>query len=290
MGDVESAAARARELYVAGDHAAALEAYTDALSLADEAPEPEATKLYATLYGNRSASRLHLGQFAAAAHDAALALAAGPTEWRPRLRLARALWELGRLDAAEQEASHVLALSSVPPHGAAEAASLARRARQAADATAKDDTNAHGALNNGALFEPQQILRVHLCAPLPVALTCGRWHTLSLRLTNEMGCFDAQCFAAASEGEAHLTVLGLSGPCSPLILRVRQAPHPVPSPGAQGKALRDAMLSGNGCVSPDKVNEENELEACHLSSRVQLHRGQATVDFRLDLDHATPSA
>ena len=180
----EALAARARALYASGEHAAAAELYGEAI---DAVPclDAASASLVATLYANRSAARLQSDESSTAgAHDAALSLALAPSAWKPRLRLAKALAAAERESEASQQASIVLGLPNLPANAAQEASALLRlsaaRAAAAQSASISGVTEAHR-----GMVQRTQMLRVHLC-PLTAAVCSGRWHTLSVRLSNEM--------------------------------------------------------------------------------------------------------
>ena len=264
---LEHAARDAAAGYASGDWARAVAGYTRAIDLADCD-----TQAVTTLLANRSAARLQDGAAAAAAHDAALSLTARPADWRPRLRLARALGELGRQADAGREAAHVLRLSAVPAQASQEAAALLRRAAAEASsapvAASAAEAAAHSAVTGAgfSMADGRQTLRVHLCAPLPCALRCGCWHTIAVRLTNEMGLFDAEAFAAAASGRVRLDAVALSSEAGPLRLTLRQAADPAPPPDAAPASL--PTHPGDGASG---------------GVLLQLHRGRATAEVRLEL-------
>ena len=251
---VDTLAARARELYVTGDHAAAAQAFSEALDAVPPRSALQDADTLATLYANRAAARLR-DSAALAAHDAALSLSLQPASWRSRLRLANALASLERGAEANHQAACVLRLPNLPPHIAREASSLLRRTDALAAAAVTSATEARH-----RMVQRSQILRVHLCSPLPTALRCGRWHTLQVRLSNEMGLFDADCFAEEAEALVRLQAIEL---CSEdprsLRLTVRQAAQPVPPPELKASNLP-------------------ALDCSHDPAAIRLHRGRATAE------------
>ena len=273
MMDVAEHAEAAAAAYQRGDYSVAVEYYTHAIDLAND------SELHlGTLYSNRSAARLRAadGSYAAAAHDAEIALSICPSDWRPRLRLAKSLFELGRTAEAQHEAQSLLRLSAVPAHAAQEAAALARRASTTvvpADASAASATSAITSAGRH-MADKRQTLRVHLCPPLPAALRCGCWHTLSVRLTNEMGLFDAETFAWAASAWVRISAIALTPETGAVHLAIRQANGPPPPPEAPAVGLAtDTPADGEPLL--------------------RLRRGRATAELRLHLPHSrlqTPPA
>ncbi|XP_064525469.1 protein unc-45 homolog A isoform X1 [Pseudopipra pipra] len=90
----EQLRARGNALFQAGDHGAALAAYTEALSLSDAAPER------AVLHRNRAACYLKLEDYAKAEADATKAIEADGRDVKALFRRSQALQQLGRLDQA----------------------------------------------------------------------------------------------------------------------------------------------------------------------------------------------
>ena len=285
--DAAAAAGRARELYAASQYEEAALAYGVAIdALADDAD----AHTLATLYANRAAARLRLGGASDAAHDAALALSLCPASWRPRMRLAEALLQCGgprNAASASCELRHLLSLPSLPPHVQRDAAALLRQAgtdggaaftaagpvgafddTSALEAAASSTTAAGSRLTSGA-----QMLRVHVSAPS--ALRLGSWHTISVRLSNEMGLFDGRVFDTTGRDRVRLGAIvlhpmpGCSEDASNEIqLSLRQAAEPVPPPDAAG-------VTSVAALSPAPAR----------ASWLQLHggRGRAVADLRLSL-------
>ena len=54
-------------------------------------------------------------------------------------------------------------------------------------------------------------LRLHVGGPALLGLRRGGWHAVTLRLSNEMGLFDAQTFADAAAGTVRLAAVALGG-------------------------------------------------------------------------------
>ena len=198
------------------------------------------------LFANRAHARIQAGYASHAAHDAALALCISPSKWWPRLRLAEALLEAGRPDAAATELQRLLSAPSLKdPDAKRDAAILLRRAAadseqpSAGSSSAEESAAASSTTSAGrSMLERAMTLRLHLCPPLPSAIRMGGWHTISIRLSNEMGLFDARTFERAARGHVRLIAVALSadgGPHEPkplpeLCIRVRQAPEEVPPP------------------------------------------------------------
>ena len=166
----------------------------------------------------------------------------------------------------------MLRLSAVPAQASQEAAALLRRAAAEASsapvAASAAEAAAHSAVTGAgfSMADGRQTLRVHLCAPLPCALRCGCWHTIAVRLTNEMGLFDAEAFAAAASGRVRLDAVALSSEAGPLRLTLRQAADPAPPPDAAPASL--PTHPGDGASG---------------GVLLQLHRGRATAEVRLEL-------
>uniref|UniRef100_A0A8V5HHW5 Uncharacterized protein n=1 Tax=Melopsittacus undulatus TaxID=13146 RepID=A0A8V5HHW5_MELUD len=90
--------------FQAGDHAAALAAYTEALSLCDAGPER------AVLHRNRAACYLKLEDYTKAEADASKAIEADGRDVKALFRRSQALQRLGRLDQAVTDLQRCLSL------------------------------------------------------------------------------------------------------------------------------------------------------------------------------------
>eukprot|EP00315_Gephyrocapsa_oceanica_P049036 CAMPEP_0185538010 /NCGR_PEP_ID=MMETSP1366-20130426/110730_1 /TAXON_ID=38817 /ORGANISM="Gephyrocapsa oceanica, Strain RCC1303" /LENGTH=355 /DNA_ID=CAMNT_0028149729 /DNA_START=33 /DNA_END=1098 /DNA_ORIENTATION=- len=185
--------------------------------------------------------------------------------------------------------------ASVPAEAAKAATALVRRAAEleaeeaaadaaevaaaaAAAAAAASSTTAAGR----SMTERQQTLRVHFVQPLPTMITCGGWYTVAVRLSNEMGLFDAATFHDAAVGSVRLSAVAIgaggansrSTSIAPrLALRVRQAAEP----------LRAEPLPPFGAVSTPST----AAGACMVSPAgclpvLRLHRGRAVAEVRVD--------
>ncbi|XP_054025005.1 protein unc-45 homolog A [Dryobates pubescens] len=95
---------RGNALFQAGDHAAALAAYTEALSLCDAEPER------AVLHRNRAACYLKLEDYAKAEADASKAIEASGRDVKALFRRSQALQKLGRLDQAVSDLQRCVSL------------------------------------------------------------------------------------------------------------------------------------------------------------------------------------
>ncbi|NXA23228.1 UN45A protein, partial [Ibidorhyncha struthersii] len=95
---------RGNALFQAGDHAAALAAYTQALSLCDAEPER------AVLHRNRAACYLKLEDYAKAEADASKAIEADGRDMKALFRRSQALQKLGRLDQAVSDLQRCVSL------------------------------------------------------------------------------------------------------------------------------------------------------------------------------------
>ena len=106
---VEASAARAVALYKAGDHAAAIDAFTAALAL-------ETSGRRATLYKNRAAARAALEQWEGCEADLTLALAEAGRAVASRILLKRcfARGKLERHEDALEDATAAAAAASTP--------------------------------------------------------------------------------------------------------------------------------------------------------------------------------
>jgi predicted nicotinamide N-methyase len=134
------------------------------------------------------------------------------------------------------------------------------------------------------MLERRQTLRVHLCPPLPVFLRLGCWHTLSIRLSNEMGLFDSECFAAAAVGLVRISaVLVAPSRAAPLRISLRQAVELLPH-----MSHKEAEREGLGATELKGTRESGVdiggLE--HGGGLVRLHRGRAVVEARIDVIHS----
>ncbi|NXD83920.1 UN45A protein, partial [Halcyon senegalensis] len=96
--------ARGNALFQAGDHGAALAAYTRALSLCDAEPER------AVLHRNRAACYLKLEDYSKAEADASKAIEADGRDVKALFRRSQALQNLGRLDQAVSDLQRCLSL------------------------------------------------------------------------------------------------------------------------------------------------------------------------------------
>uniref|UniRef100_A0A8C4JMG8 Unc-45 myosin chaperone A n=1 Tax=Dromaius novaehollandiae TaxID=8790 RepID=A0A8C4JMG8_DRONO len=97
-------AALGNALFQAGDHAAALAAYTQALSLCDGESER------AVLHRNRAACYLKLEDYAKAEADASKAIEADGRDMKALFRRSQALQKLGRLDQAVSDLQRCVSL------------------------------------------------------------------------------------------------------------------------------------------------------------------------------------
>ncbi|XP_030353708.1 protein unc-45 homolog A isoform X2 [Strigops habroptila] len=95
---------RGNAQFQAGDHAAALAAYTQALSLCDAGPER------AVLHRNRAACYLKLEDYTKAEADASKAIEADGRDVKALFRRSQALQKLGRLDQAVSDLQRCLSL------------------------------------------------------------------------------------------------------------------------------------------------------------------------------------
>uniref|UniRef100_A0A8C9NLA4 Protein unc-45 homolog A n=1 Tax=Serinus canaria TaxID=9135 RepID=A0A8C9NLA4_SERCA len=100
----EQLRARGNALFQAGDHAAALAAYTEALSLS-EAPSERAV-----LHRNRAACYLKLEDYTKAEADATKAIEADGRDVKALFRRSQALQQLGRLEQAVSDLQRCLSL------------------------------------------------------------------------------------------------------------------------------------------------------------------------------------
>ncbi|KAL1527779.1 hypothetical protein AB1Y20_009164 [Prymnesium parvum] len=211
-------------------------AYTRAIDLSPTTLCAAAPRFYA----NRAAARLRLEQPELAAHDAALALAAQPDLWKAALRLALALERLGRREEAAAGALRLL--SSAAPLPAAASCEAAALLRRTAD-TPPAEPSARALVREG------QTLRLHLALRAELS-ACG-WVACAVRLSNEMGLFDAAAFEGASGAAVRLTPL-LAGA------------------GGGGRARLLVRQAVDGRVH------------CDSDGKVWLRRGAAVAELRLD--------
>lgn len=100
----EQLRARGNALFQAGDHGAALAAYTEALSLSDAASER------AVLHRNRAACYLKLEDYSKAEADATKAIEADGRDVKALFRRSQALQQLGRLDQAVTDLQRCVSL------------------------------------------------------------------------------------------------------------------------------------------------------------------------------------
>ncbi|XP_062357794.1 protein unc-45 homolog A isoform X1 [Cinclus cinclus] len=100
----EQLRARGNALFQAGDHGAALAAYTEALSLSDAASER------AVLHRNRAACYLKLEDYIKAEADATKAIEADGRDVKALFRRSQALQQLGRLDQAVSDLQRCVSL------------------------------------------------------------------------------------------------------------------------------------------------------------------------------------
>ncbi|NXN85873.1 UN45A protein, partial [Bombycilla garrulus] len=100
----EQLRARGNALFQAGDHGAALAAYTEALSLSDAGPER------AVLHRNRAACYLKLEDYTKAEADATKAIEADGRDVKALFRRSQALQQLGRLDQAVSDLQRCVSL------------------------------------------------------------------------------------------------------------------------------------------------------------------------------------
>lgn len=224
--------------YAAGEYALAADAYGRAIDCCSSSDGR-----LAILFSNRAAARLHLEQFSFAAHDAALALSLDPSLWKASLRRAKALLAMDRATEAA-DAVRALLQGSLPAERACEAADLLRTAREHASTPAAEGPS--------RMVLPHQTLRVQFSS-LPEQLEPGRWHTVALRLSNEMGLFDASVFSAAAEAAVQLRLLPLGGGGEATgALRVRQALVGTDAPSLvdTGRAI---CLRGGSAVAEVKL-------------------------------------
>uniref|UniRef100_A0A8C3RG83 Protein unc-45 homolog A n=1 Tax=Cyanoderma ruficeps TaxID=181631 RepID=A0A8C3RG83_9PASS len=103
-GGVMQLRARGNALFQAGDHGAALAAYTEALSLSDAASER------AVLHRNRAACYLKLEDYTKAEADATKAIEADGRDVKALFRRSQALQQLGRLDQAVSDLQRCVSL------------------------------------------------------------------------------------------------------------------------------------------------------------------------------------
>jgi predicted nicotinamide N-methyase len=276
--DFVDLAAQAHAAYAAGDHRAAEQLYTAAL---DAAPASDtSTELLATLYANRAAARLRGDESSLTGmHDAGLALTLNPNLPRPRLRLATALAAAGREAEASEQATLVLGLPNLSAAMTREATAVLRQS--AARTAASHSASMSGVTDaRRRLVQRTQLLRVHLSPPADGVVRSGRWHTLSVRLSNEMGLFDAACFAAEARARVRLEVVALSQGPRPASLRmsVRQAHEPPPPPEA---AAPNTAAAGRSAAS---LNTARDATGGGAGVWLRLHRGRATAEVRVDVE------
>ena len=317
-GDFIALAAQAHAAYAAGDHRAAELLYTAAL---DAAPSSAISKeLLATLYANRAAARLRGDESSLTGmHDAGLALTLNPNLPRPRLRLATALAAAGREAEASEQATLVLGLHNLSVAMTREATAVLR---QSAARTAASHSASMSGMTDACrhLVQRTQLLRVHLSPPADGVVRSGRWQTLSVRLSNEMGLFDAACFAAEARARVRLEVIALSQGQRQASLRmsVRQAHEPPPPPEAivpitappppeaivpitapppseatvpnTASAVRSAaslnaarMVTGGDATCGGSGGGGAVMGTAGSGVWLRLHRGRATAEVRVDV-------
>ena len=305
-GDFIALAAQAHAAYAAGDHSAAELLYTAAL---DAAPSSAISKeLLATLYANRAAARLRGDESSLTGmHDAGLALTLNPNLPRPRLRLATALAAAGREAEASEQATLVLGLHNLSVAMTREATAVLR---QSAARTAASHSASMSGMTDACrhLVQRTQLLRVHLSPPADGVVRSGRWQTLSVRLSNEMGLFDAACFAAEARARVRLEVIALSQGQRQASLRmsVRQAHEPPPPPEAivpitapppseatvpnTASAVRSAaslnaarMVTGGDATCGGSGGGGAVMGTAGSVVWLRLHRGRATAEVRVDV-------
>ena len=305
-GDFIALAAQAHAAYAAGDHSAAELLYTAAL---DAAPSSAISKeLLATLYANRAAARLRGDESSLTGmHDAGLALTLNPNLPRPRLRLATALAAAGREAEASEQATLVLGLHNLSVAMTREATAVLR---QSAARTAASHSASMSGMTDACrhLVQRTQLLRVHLSPPADGVVRSGRWQTLSVRLSNEMGLFDAACFAAEARARVRLEVIALSQGQRQASLRmsVRQAHEPPPPPEAivpitapppseatvpnTASAVRSAaslnaarMVTGGDATCGGSGGGGAVMGTAGSGVWLRLHRGRATAEVRVDV-------
>jgi len=164
-----------------------------------------------TDYITRSNQRRQAGRASEAHHDASLALVLAPASAEARLCRALVLEELGRLAAAASDARHVVA--SLPPSSPTcrAAASLLQRAELEGASTAESVSASADAPSTESVAPRISAarLRLHFGLPLPEPLTLGRWTTLSLRLTTEIGLTPPLDEAHGAPAAARLLLLPL---------------------------------------------------------------------------------
>ena len=305
-GDFIALAAQAHAAYAAGDHRAAELLYTAAL---DAAPSSAISKeLLATLYANRAAARLRGDESSLTGmHDAGLALTLNPNLPRPRLRLATALAAAGREAEASEQATLVLGLHNLSVAMTREATAVLR---QSAARTAASHSASMSGMTDACrhLVQRTQLLRVHLSPPADGVVRSGRWQTLSVRLSNEMGLFDAACFAAEARARVRLEVIALSQGQRQASLRmsVRQAHEPPPPPEAivpitapppseatvpnTASVVRSAaslnaarMVTGGDATCGGSGGGGAVMGTAGSGVWLRLHRGRATAEVRVDV-------
>ena len=317
-GDFIALAAQAHAAYAAGDHRAAELLFTAAL---DAAPSSDISKeLLATLYANRAAARLRGDESSLTGmHDAGLALTLNPNLPRPRLRLATALAAAGREAEASEQATLVLGLHNLSVAMTREATAVLR---QSAARTAASHSASMSGMTDACrhLVQRTQLLRVHLSPPADGVVRSGRWQTLSVRLSNEMGLFDAACFAAEARARVRLEVIALSQGQRQASLRmsVRQAHEPPPPPEAivpitappppeaivpitapppseatvpnTASAVRSAaslnaarMVTGGDATCGGSGGGGAVMGTAGSGVWLRLHRGRATAEVRVDV-------
>ena len=187
----DAANAEGGVLYTASRFEEAAEAYARAINVATARTlsEVSANRL-AVYYSNRAQARLKLNHNKYAAHDAALALTFDPQLLKALLRYAQAQEALGRHGEARAMAKQLLAFQPPPPEALASlAAVMLRRLHPGPISQGPTSQEVRGP--KPTLVHPGQTLRVHFGMPLPDQLLFGCWHTVSLRLSNEMGLFEA---------------------------------------------------------------------------------------------------
>ena len=305
-GDFIALAAQAHAAYAAGDHSAAELLYTAALDAASSSAISK--ELLATLYANRAAARLRGDESSLTGmHDAGLALTLNPNLPRPRLRLATALAAAGREAEASEQATLVLGLHNLSVAMTREATAVLR---QSAARTAASHSASMSGMTDACrrLVQRTQLLRVHLSPPADGVVRSGRWQTLSVRLSNEMGLFDAACFAAEARARVRLEVIALSQGQRQASLRmsVRQAHEPPPPPEAivpitapppseatvpnTASAVRSAaslnaarMVTGGDATCGGSGGGGAVMGTAGSGVWLRLHRGRATAEVRVDV-------
>ena len=187
---VEASAARAVALYKAGDHAAAIDAFTAALAL-------ETSGRRATLYKNRAAARAALEQWEGCEADLTLALAEAGRAVASRILLKRcfARGKLERHEDALEDATAAAAAASTPTERTAAEAQAARcRVAVRQDAAELKASAAEGQ----SMVHESQTLRLFFASPIPARVRRGDRFDVEVRVANEFGLWRPRDWASAA--------------------------------------------------------------------------------------------